>query len=151
MPPDPDTDTDVRLRAAAPADAAALGELCTHLGYPTGEEAMRRRLDAILPRDDYATFVAERGGRAVGFIGVMHGLSYNDDAPFGRVLALVVEPEERGKGTGAALLAEAERWAAAHGAEKVHLTTALHRDGAHRFYERCGYAHTGARYLKKLG
>jgi GNAT superfamily N-acetyltransferase len=80
----------------------------------------------------------------------MHGLSYNDDAPYGRVLVMVVEPEERGKGTGAVLLAEAERWARAHGAEKVHLTTALHRGGAHRFYERLGYERTGARYLKKL-
>ena len=138
------------LRDAAPADAPALAEQCSHLGYPTAAGAMRRRLDAILRRDDYATFVAERDGRVVGFIGVMHGLSYNDDAPFGRVLALVVEPGERGKGTGAALLARAEEWAAAHGAVKVHLTTALHRDGAHRFYERCGYANTGARYLKKL-
>jgi GNAT superfamily N-acetyltransferase len=144
------TDPSVLIRAATADDTAALAELVTHLGYPTGEEAMRRRLDAILPRDDYATFVAERGGRVVAFVGVMHGLSYNDDAPYGRVLVMVVEPEERGKGTGAVLLAEAERWARAHGAEKVHLTTALHRGGAHRFYERLGYERTGARYLKKL-
>jgi hypothetical protein len=33
----------------------------------------------------------------------------------------------------------------------VHLTTALHREGAHRFYERIGYARTGYRYVKKFG
>lgn len=140
----------IRIRAATAEDTAALAVLVTHLGYPTDEDAMRRRLAAILPRDDYATFVAERGGRVVAFVGVMHGLSYNADGPYARVLSLVVEPEERGRGTGARLLEEAEKWAREQGAAKVHLTTALHRDGAHRFYERSGYERTGARYLKKL-
>jgi hypothetical protein len=30
------------------------------------------------------------------------------------------------------------------------VTTALHREGAHRFYERIGYAKTGLRYYKEL-
>jgi GNAT superfamily N-acetyltransferase len=138
------------IRPATADDTDALAGLVTHLGYPTDAESMRGRLATILPRRDYATFVAERGGRVVAFVGVMHGLSYNADGPYARVLALVCEPDERGKGTGARLLAEAERWAREQGAAKVHLTTALHRDDAHRFYERSGYARTGARYLKKL-
>ena len=141
----------VLVRPAAPADTPALAALATHLGYPTEVEQMRARLSRISGREDYETFVAERDGRVVGFAGVMHGLSYVYDPPYARLLSLVVEPEERGRGTGAALVAGAERWAREHGAEALHLTTALHREGAHRFYEGQGYERTGARYLKKLG
>jgi len=140
----------VLIRAASMGDVPALAALATHLGYPATPEAMRERLGRILPRDDYATWVAERGGRVVGFAGAMHGLSYVYDPPYARLLSLVVEPEERGRGTGAALVAAVERWARGRGAERVHLTAALHRDGAHRFYERLGYERTGARYARKL-
>ena len=138
------------IRTASPDDAAALAALATEMGYPTTPEAMGARLHRIIPRDDYETYVAERDGRVVGFAGVMHGLSYVYDPPYARLLALVVEPGERGRGTGAALVAAAERWAREHGAAQLHLTTALRREGAHRFYERLGYERTGARYVRKL-
>jgi GNAT superfamily N-acetyltransferase len=144
------TASPVLIRTATPGDVPALAALATHLGYPATPEAMGERLARIAARDDYETYVAERDGRVVGFAGVMHGLSYVYDPPYARLLSLVVEPGERGKGTGAALVAAAERWASERGAGQLHLTTALHRDGAHRFYERLGYERTGARYARKL-
>jgi GNAT superfamily N-acetyltransferase len=138
------------IRRAVSADVPALAALATHLGYPATPEAMGERLERIAARDDYETYVAERDGRVVGFAGVMHGLSYVYDPPYARLLSLVVEPGERGKGTGAALVAAAERWARGRGAEQMHLTTALRREGAHRFYEGLGYERTGARYVRKL-
>jgi GNAT superfamily N-acetyltransferase len=144
------TASPVLVRPAAPGDVPALAALSTHLGYPATPEAMRERFERIHGRDDYETYVAERDGRVVGFTGVMHGLSYVYDPPYARLLALVVEPGERGMGTGAALVAAAERWAHGKGAGQMHLTTALRRDGAHRFYERLGYERTGARFVRKL-
>ena len=144
------TPSPVLIRPALPGDVPALAALATHLGYPATPEAMRERFGRIYGRDDYETYVAERGGRVVGFAGVMHGLSYVYDPPYARLLSLVVEPGERGTGAGAALVAAVERWARERGAERLHLTTALHRDGAHRFYERLGYERTGARYVRKL-
>lgn len=138
------------IRTATPADTPALAALAEHLGYPSTETEMAARLARIFGRDDYETFVAEREGRVVGFVGVMHGPSYTYDPPYARLLALVVEPGERGEGTGAALVREAERWAREVGSASLHLTTALRREDAHRFYERLGYERTGARYLKKL-
>jgi GNAT superfamily N-acetyltransferase len=144
------TASPVVIRTATADDVPAMAELATHLGYPTTVEDMRGRLERIAARDDYETYVAERDGRVVGFAGVMHGLSYVYDPPYARLLALVVEPGERGGGIGAGLVAAAERWAREHGAGQLHLTTALHRDGAHHFYERLGYERTGARYARKL-
>lgn len=67
-----------------------------------------------------------------------------------QLTALVVPPEMRGRGVGRALVAAAEQWARAQGAERLVVTTALHRADAPLFYERLGFEHTGRRYVKKL-
>jgi GNAT superfamily N-acetyltransferase len=100
---------------------------------------------------DYRTLVAERGGRVVGFAALAWGWTIIDDEPQPRVTALSVMPDERGRGTGAALMAAAEAWARERGAVTLRLTTAVRRERAHRFYERLGYERTGYRYVKKLG
>lgn len=141
----------VTVRDAGVADATGLARLMGVLGYPTTEEAMRGRMERIVADPGFATFLAEDGaGRAVGMVGVMVGLSYNFDAPYARIIALVVDEAARGTGVGAALVARAEQWARAAGAGAIHLTTAMHRDGAHAFYERVGYQATGLRFHKRL-
>jgi predicted N-acetyltransferase YhbS len=139
----------VIIRPATETDVPALAALATHLGYPTGEATMRDRMRRIGAHADYATLVAESGGQVVGFVGLMWALSYVGNA-HARLLSLVVEPAERGWGTGAALVAAVVGWARARGAGSVRLTTALHRERTHRFYERLGYARTGLRYVKNL-
>lgn len=141
----------VRIRTARPEDAAGLALLMGHLGYPTTPEQMAARLERVLPDPDYRTLVAEVGGELVGMVGVFLGWAYSYDPAYARVLALVVDPSRRGGGVGAALMGAAEAWARESGAGSVHLTTAAHREGAHRFYERLGYEGTGLRYRKALG
>jgi GNAT superfamily N-acetyltransferase len=148
MSPPPDDSTPA-IRPAAEVDVPALAALATHLGYPTDEATMRARMRRIGAHPDYATLVAESGGRVVGFAGMMWGWSYVGDG-YARLLSLVVEPAQRGRGTGAALVAAVEEWGRARGAGSVRLTTALHRERTHRFYERLGYARTGLRYVKNL-
>lgn len=53
-----------------------------------------------------------------------------------QVRYMAVAPNQQGKGTGAALLQEAEKAAVAQGAHKMVLQA---RDTALGFYERCGY------------
>ena len=139
------------LRPATAADADGLAPLMTLLDYPTEPAAMRARLEKIDARVDLRTLVAERDGRLVGMVGVQIGIGWNDDRAWARVMSLVVAESERGRGTGAALMAAAEAWASENGAASLHLTTARYREGAHRFYERIGYEATGVRYVRRLG
>ena len=143
-------DDELILRAARLEDADAIAALGAEFEHPATADEMRARLTSILPRDDYHTAVAERAGRVVGWGGTMIGISYTENEPFARLLALVVTAGERGRGTGAALVADAEAWARAKGAPRLHLTTALRRKDAHRFYERLGYENTGLRYARLL-
>lgn len=138
------------VRPADAGDVPEIARLLGELGYPTDTHAMAARLERIARDDHYATFVAENGEGLAGLIGVMWGLAYNYDAPFARIVVLVVDERMRGRGTGAVLVAAAEEWARSAGATSIHLTTASHRDGAHAFYPRMGYAATGTRFYKKL-
>jgi GNAT superfamily N-acetyltransferase len=70
--------------------------------------------------------------------------------PVAQLTALVVPPEMRGRGVGRALVAEAERWGRARGADRLVVTTALHRADAPLFYERLGFDHTGRRYVRRF-
>ena len=141
---------DVVIREARDDDAPALAALATELGYPAGDAAMRRRMERLASQPPHRMVVAERGGRVVAFAGMTMEWTPTSDDPIARLTALVVDRGERGRGTGAALVAAAEEWARGKGAKSIRLTTAAHREGAHRFYERIGYAMTGLRYAKKL-
>ncbi|HNP85800.1 MAG TPA: GNAT family N-acetyltransferase, partial [Kouleothrix sp.] len=63
-----------------------------------------------------------------------------------------VVPEWRGRGLGAALVAEVLRRAQAGGAQAIMLDVNVNNPGAARVYARLGFAATGqrARYLRAL-
>jgi GNAT superfamily N-acetyltransferase len=125
------------LRVATPADAAQLAALCDQLGYPTSPEALVKRLE-LVEHEDEVVLCAKRAGRPVGLVHVtrrrpLHGVAIAE------IEALVVDEALRGQGTGAGLMAAAERWAARRGLEKLRVRSQLARTRAHAFYRRLGY------------
>jgi GNAT superfamily N-acetyltransferase len=141
---------DAGIRDAQIGDAPQISELITELGYPTASEAMRDRLAMILIDPDYATFVASAGAAVVGVAGGTLSRYYEKDGVYARIAVLAVSSMARGQRIGAQLVQAVERWAAAKGAREVYVNSGLHRDEAHRFYERNGYARTGYRFFKQL-
>jgi GNAT superfamily N-acetyltransferase len=141
---------DVRLREATLADAAALARLMGVLGYPTSAAAMASRLEVIGASAGSRTVVAEVEGEVRGMVGLRRVIGYEMDGSFVLLIAMAVDAAWQGRGIGTALVREAECWAREQGAGAIALTTAKHRAGAHRFYERLGYAATGLRFVKRL-
>ncbi len=150
MAPPPESRGTLRIRRARPEDAPQVAARITELGYPCCEWEMAARLRALLPRRDIRVAVAVEGKRILGVVAA--GLERGIDAarPRGRVTALVVAPEERGRGLGALLLAAAEAWFRKQGAVAAVVNSATRRRAAHRFYERAGYRATGLRFVKEL-
>jgi GNAT superfamily N-acetyltransferase len=72
----------------------------------------------------------------------------NHEAPIAQITLLVADETVRSRGAGRALVRAAEEWAQSRGTKRITVTTALERAGAHAFYEKVGYAHTGRRYGK---
>lgn len=148
--PAPESRKPLHIRRARLADAAAIAERITELGYPCSEREMADRLRALLPRRDIRIAVAVEGRQILGVVAA--GLEWGIDAarPRGRVTALCVAPQERGRGVGALLLAAAESWFRKRGARAAVVHSATRRRAAHRFYEREGYRATGLRFAKTL-
>ena len=138
------------VRRAAFGDAATIAPLVTQLGYPSATAEVEARLARLEDHPDIRAYVAEQDGRVVGVIGLMVFPAFHRDGLHGYVTALVVDEDARGEGVGGALLEVAEAWFAERGVKRVNLTTALHREAAHVFYERHGYTYTGKRFSKIL-
>ena len=141
---------EVKIRPAEKDDAPSLAGLMTELGYPTTPEEMARRLDSILRHPDYHTLLAEVPGGIAGMAGLQVSPSYERNRRVGRITALSVTERLRGEGIGRRLLEEAEAWFRRRGAERIVVTSALHRVEAHRFYAGLGYEKNGVRLAKSL-
>lgn len=108
------------------------------LGYDFPIEKTAKRLEMILGSNKYKIFVAEYGGKVIGYI---HACDY--DVIYGpsmkNILGLAVDSHYRKLGAGKALLTAAENWAKETGSAGVRLCSGAQRKGAHEFYKKCGY------------
>ena len=108
------------------------------LGYDFPLDKTAKRLEMILKSESDKIFVAEYGGKVIGYI---HACDY--DVIYGpsmkNILGLAVDSHYRKLGAGKALLTAAENWAKETGSAGVRLCSGAQRKGAHEFYKRCGY------------
>ena len=129
-----------RIRPARLDDAGAIAALTTQLGYPVDAQTQSRRLAPVLASDRDEVLVAvDAADRPIGWIHVQGRLFLEGDDQ-AQIAGLVVGEGHRSAGIGAALLAAAEAWAAARDLRSMRVMSRVQRTGAHRFYERHGYA-----------
>lgn len=143
---------ELAVRVAVIDDAVALTALVADLGYPATQAQLQVRLRRLLADARVHVIVSmdRAGGDVVGLCTVHLLSTIHGDADVAQITALVVSERVRGRGAGRQLVTEAERWARERGAGRIVVTTALHRGGAHVFYERLGYTHSGRRYGRTL-
>jgi GNAT superfamily N-acetyltransferase len=138
------------VRSARLEDADQLAGLFDQLGHRQTPAAVRAGLERAIADPRAGVLVADQGGVIVGtatyfFLPVPH-----DSRPWCRITALIVEEAHRGHGIGELLVMAAEKAADDASCSRIEATSALHRTGAHRFYERLGYGRTSAHFLKRL-
>ncbi len=106
---------------------------------PTVQAAFDRLCDTVFDQSHVA-FIAQREERRVGFLLLLDELPDEVTAlPQGFVAYMAVEPECRGAGVGAALLATAEDEARRRGLPYMALMVTEENAAARRLYERGGY------------
>jgi GNAT superfamily N-acetyltransferase len=142
------TENQFTVRAPTTDDADALARLATQLGYPADAASMPMRITRLADDANARAFVISQGGCVVGMTTIHLRYTLNHATPIAQITLLVVDEAIRSRGAGRALVDAAENWARDRGAKRVAVTTALDRAGAHAFYEKLGYAHTGRRYAK---
>lgn len=139
------------IRPAVASDAPILSELLTQLGYPCSPAEIPARLDAFARFPQAVALVATNGyGEVVGLITSHIVSSIHDNDPVAWLTTLVVLEDARGAGVGSALVKHIEEWASRNGAKRLSVTSALHREETHAFYEKRDYQRTGVRFGKRL-
>ncbi|MET0331749.1 MAG: GNAT family N-acetyltransferase [Dyella sp.] len=136
-------------RPASTQDAAAIAHLIHQLGYAvTAAEVAQTLAQHALSQGDCVLLAVTATGQSVGCIGLHAMPLLHTAGRLGRITALVVDEGWRGQGIGSALLMTAQGWFEAAGCQRVEVTSADHREDAHRLYRRHGYARQGHRLLR---
>ena len=138
----------VSLRSATPDDAERIAAMFTDEGYPSGPSDIVERL-ARFDSEHSRVIVAEHDGEVLGFIAVHALPRFEHSDRIIRIMALVVDAGERGRGIGRLLMEEAERLGRDLDAAFAEVTAGHHRPDAKRLYEELGYDGTVAAYLRK--
>jgi len=147
------------FRPAVAADALCLGVLSTQVFLDTyapqgirpavAREALANHsvacYEALLADPDTTVLVAELEGHLVALSVVRNGLGPTGaaDAAAAKLDHLYVQEPFTGRGVGRDLLRQAEKAAAARGAEQLWLTAWVGNTRALQFYPRCGYDDLG--------
>ncbi|GAC1583310.1 MAG: hypothetical protein NVS3B24_21940 [Candidatus Dormibacteria bacterium] len=157
---------DVRIRPAEAGDVGALADIYQasadhHVRldpslYSTPDyQALRDRYARRLPLpDNEGILVAEVDDEVVGLIEMLLRPATGQPRMIREAVSVALDvsvlPQHRGHGVGSRLVAAAEEWAAAKGAEIVTLSTHVANVDAIRFYqERHGFRTTGILMMKR--
>lgn len=135
-------DNKITIRECALTDCESIYLISKNdLGYDYPLEETAKRLKMILKSEKDKIFVAECGGKVIGYI---HACDYDVIyAPsMKNILGLAVDSRYRRLGAGKALLSAAEGWARETGAAGIRLCSGAERKEAHEFYKNCGYTYS---------
>jgi len=145
----------LEARVLERADLAALQDLlerCADFvtldeGAAPGPGAAEEALDAVPPgfaREDQMVF-GLGDARLVGMIGVLRGYPSVGEWWIG---TFMLDPAARGRGLGAAVMADFEAWLREQGCAAVYLAVLERNPDAQRFWERVGYQELDRRVRK---
>jgi GNAT superfamily N-acetyltransferase len=116
--------------------------------FATSFTALRDSFDSaftsLVARADTLLIVATRDGVLVGYLLASNHLTFLANGPVCWVEEVMVQGDQRRRGIGTSLMAEAERWAQDYGAPYVSLASRRASD----FYLSLGYEES-ATYFKK--
>lgn len=136
-----------------PEDASAVAGLLGELGYPSTAAEVERRLESWINQPCSRVLVAADGTRVVGSMSVHAVPHLERDGRWLRIESLVVATGARGTGAGRLLVTAAETLARTWECHAIEVTSARHREGAHAFYRRVGFADVcerAGRFWKEL-
>jgi N-acetylglutamate synthase-like GNAT family acetyltransferase len=136
------------VRAAAEADAPVIAELLGGLGYSVERGFVRNRLAMLSSRSDDSVLVAENLGQVVGVISVHVFPLFHADYWIGRITALVVRPDQRGRGVARVLMQAAEEFSWNRQAIRVEVDSGGSHYTAPAFFERTGYERVDRYFVK---
>ena len=144
----------VAVRAAQTGDTAELMRLLAQrdAGPNAGPAAgpVAARLEALRQHAQGAVLVATGYGGLSGLVAITWAPSLRFDRPVARMLALVVDVDERRAGIGRMLVKAASQAARSAGCEVLEVGVEEGEDAATGFYQATGFVAAGAWFTRPL-
>lgn len=143
---------EVTVRILEKNDYEELAVLMEELGYPSSVRDIAERFDELGNHPDYASLVAVKNGKVVGFSGLCRMHYFELTGTYTRILAFVVSSAVRKQGVGSILLQASEKWAAENGCSGITLNSGNRpeRQAAHAFYTANGYMAKSTGFTKAI-
>ncbi|MEH6472073.1 MAG: GNAT family N-acetyltransferase [Halopseudomonas sp.] len=129
----------ITIRQATLADAETIAELLGQLGYPHTRAQTVDMLQQIFDWPGQEVRVAEQQRRVVAVM-LLSQCPALGEQQYGEIRSLVTDNRYRGQGVGGLMIADAERWTAAAGLDRLRVRCNRVRDDAHRFYRQAGFS-----------
>ncbi len=122
-------------------DVSHLIPLMEQLGYPINENLLIENVQKYIFLTNQKAWIAEHSGKISGCIAVAVTNYFHRPGSFLRVIAMIVNQEQRRLGIGKGLMNLIEKYALDHGCSHIELTSGVHRidSGVHDFYRSLGY------------
>jgi len=140
---------DIQIRPARPSDLDQLARQFEALWPQSSAEEHAQELDLLLGGKagsvltmPLAVFVAEAGGKLVGFVEVdlrSHADGCNPSQPVGYIEGWYVAEDHRHRGIGKKLLAKAEDWARGHKCGEMASDDLIDNELSQHAHEALGY------------
>jgi GNAT superfamily N-acetyltransferase len=140
--------SDFVIKCASNEQIDALVSLMQELGYSTSRRTIETQLVRYADSEESAVLVASSSTEVFGIINGHLIPALHQSGNIGRITALVVGGKSRSKGVASELLQELEQWFRANDCLRFEVTSADHREVAHRFYESNDYEFGERRFLK---
>jgi len=144
-------DVSLTVREAGEGDLDVVARLLEELHDPPTVVVDALAWRSMLSQLKRTILIAEIDGEPAGTADLMVLPNLTNGAlPRANVENVAVAAWCRRRGVGRALMAEVERRAVEAGCYKIMLMSALHRTGAHRFYQEIGYERVAEGFRRSL-
>ena len=140
----------LQIRRLREEDAEAVGQIYAAITMKAADPDFKRVVEEHARREDEACFVAERGGKVVGFM-----ISYILTAGFGMaksawIATLGVDPNFMGQGIGASLAEEIFTYYKGQGIENVYTSVRWDSTDMLSFFKTLGFDRSNFINLRKV-
>jgi ribosomal protein S18 acetylase RimI-like enzyme len=95
-------------------------------------------------------FLARRAGEVIGMVSLLYSVSTALGAPVALLEDMVIAPDERGSGTGSALITHALEYAEKKGCKRITLLTDHDNVQAQHFYSKQGFERSSMFVYRKM-
>jgi GNAT superfamily N-acetyltransferase len=134
------------IRDAVLNDAPNLIPLLLQLGYKLDEIEVKEKIGAYSVAGN-RILVAESDEGLAAFISLHVFACFHSPGNIGRITAFCVDENQRSKGIGGKMLAEAESYFRRNNCYRVEVTSNNRRTEAHDFYRRKGYRENSKKFV----